>query len=98
MLPHSHVLKYTPHILKVAQPSLFHPQVPSCTSVTLHTSLHKHQVFRVTLCLPPEAIIEYRKYVESAVSSLSFLLTTKTTSYCFCFVFRKLWMHTTGKF
>lgn len=90
MLPHSHVVKYMPHILKVAQPSLFHSQVPFYTSVTLHT-LHKHQVFRVTVHLPPEAIIEYRKYAPSA--SLMFFLTTKTTSYYFSFILRKLWIY-----
>lgn len=89
MLPYSHVVKYTPHILKVAQPSLFHSLVPFYTCVTLHTPLHKHQVFRVTVHLPTEAIIEYRKYAPSA--SLVFLLTTKTTtSYCFSFILRKL--------
>lgn len=91
MLPHSHVVKYTPHILKVAQPSLFHSLVPFYTCVTLHTSLHKHQVFRVTVHLPTEAIIEYRKYAPSA--SLVFFLSTKTTSYCFSFILKKLWIY-----
>lgn len=91
MLLHSNVVKYTPHIFKVAQPSLFHSQVPFYTCVTLHTRLHKHQVFRVTLHLPTEAIIEYRKCAPSA--PLVFFLTTKTTSYCFSFILRKLWIY-----
>lgn len=90
-LPHSHVVKYMPHVLKVAQPSLFHSQVPFYTCVTLHTPLHKHQVFRVTVNLPTEAIIEYRKYAPSG--SLMSFLTTKTTSYCFSFILRKLWIY-----
>lgn len=90
MLPNSNVVKYTPHIFKVAQPSLFHSQVPLYTCVTLHTPLHKHQVFRVTVHLPTEAIIEYRKYAPSV--SLVFFLTA-TTSYCLSFILKKLWIY-----
>lgn len=54
------------------------------TNATLHTFLYNHQVFKVTVHLPAETIIEYRSVFHQPLSSSSSPL--KTTSYCFAFI------------